>query len=119
MGRAPCGRAQGGGRTALTLVIGEDGRGPILVTGATGAQGATTIDALLMKNVLVRAPVLDRQSKRQGSARRGVGLVQGDFDDEDSLARAMEGRRRPGLPRRNRSPRTRCSTWWRRRSKRR
>ena len=67
-------------------------RGPILVAGATGAQGGAVIDALLEKGMPARALVRDpRSPAAQALAARGVELAAGSFDDESSLARAMIG----------------------------
>lgn len=69
-------------------------QGPILVTGATGAQGGAAVDALLKQGAAVRVLVRNPASEAaQGLARRGVELAQGDFDDEASLARATAGAR--------------------------
>lgn len=66
--------------------------GAILVTGATGAQGGATIDALLRTGIAVRALVRDPLSERaRDLANRGVELAQGEFDDQSSLATAMRG----------------------------
>ncbi len=66
--------------------------GPILVTGATGAQGGAVVDTLLEQGVSVRALVRDPQSvKSKALAGRGVDLVKGDFYDEGSLAVAATG----------------------------
>lgn len=64
----------------------------ILVTGATGAQGGATVDALLDAGFKVRA--MSRNPDSQAArdlAGRGVDVVQGDFDDKESLATAMSG----------------------------
>lgn len=68
--------------------------GPILVTGATGAQGGAVVESLLQHELPVRilvrnptAPLAERL------AARGVELAQGDFDDEASLAKATRGAR--------------------------
>jgi uncharacterized protein YbjT (DUF2867 family) len=67
---------------------------PILVTGATGAQGGAVIDALLAENVTARALVRDPSSDAAAKlAARGAEIAQGDFDDTGSLAKAMQGAR--------------------------
>lgn len=64
----------------------------VLVTGATGAQGGAVIDALAGSDMALRALVRDPASASAAAlAARGVELVQGDFDDSDSLLRAMDG----------------------------
>ena len=63
----------------------------ILVTGATGAQGGATVDALLAAGQTVRAFVRDAGTPAaRRLAERGVALAEGDFDDAVSLARALE-----------------------------
>lgn len=67
-------------------------KGPILVTGATGAQGGATVDALLDAGADVRALVRNPDSPAAARlADRGVTLVRGDFDDPASLAEATRG----------------------------
>lgn len=64
--------------------------GPILVTGATGAQGGAVVDALLERGRKVRAlcrPTSDVASLKD----RGVEIAMGDFDDADALADATRG----------------------------
>lgn len=64
----------------------------VLVTGATGAQGGAVIDALAGGDLALRALVRDPAAPAAAAlAGRGVELVQGDFDDSDSLLRAMGG----------------------------
>lgn len=67
-------------------------RGPILVTGATGKQGAAVVDALLSLGFMVRALVRNPASPaaRALSSKR-VELSQGDLDDDASCAAALEG----------------------------
>jgi len=66
--------------------------GTILVTGATGAQGGAAIDALLRTGIAVRALVRDPlAAPARDLANRGVDLAQGEFDDQCSLAAAMQG----------------------------
>src|SRR6185312_1345548 len=66
--------------------------GPILVAGATGAQGGAVVDALLAEGAEVRALVRDPSSASAiALAVRGVELVKGDFDDKASLAEAASG----------------------------
>jgi uncharacterized protein YbjT (DUF2867 family) len=65
---------------------------PILVFGATGQQGGSVANALLMGKQPVRALVRDISSpKARALAEGGAELVQGSFDDRASLQRAMEG----------------------------
>ncbi|MFE1956293.1 NmrA/HSCARG family protein [Streptomyces sp. NPDC059524] len=66
--------------------------GPVLVIGATGAQGGATARALLSRgravHALVRTP--DAPAARELAA-LGATPVQGDLDDEASLRAAMDG----------------------------
>lgn len=64
---------------------------PVLVTGATGAQGGAAVRALRAAGVPVRALVRDPQSDRATAL--GVELVAGDLNDRDSLVRAAKGAR--------------------------
>lgn len=64
----------------------------VLITGATGQQGGAVLSALAGKGLALRG--LTR--KPDGAAAKklaaaGVELVQGDLDDEASLARALDG----------------------------
>ncbi|MDY7232757.1 NmrA/HSCARG family protein [Hyalangium rubrum] len=64
----------------------------VLVTGATGQQGGSVARALLKKGHKVRA--LTRKPDSKGALalqKLGAELAVGDFDDRDSLARAMSG----------------------------
>ncbi|WP_294358399.1 NmrA/HSCARG family protein [uncultured Sphingomonas sp.] len=64
----------------------------ILVTGATGAQGGATVDALLDTGFRVRALVRDPSAPGPSAlAARGVELCKGNFDDPESLAAAADG----------------------------
>ncbi len=64
----------------------------ILVTGATGAQGGATVDALLGTGFRVRALVRDRLAPSpRALAERGVELCEGDFDDRASVITAANG----------------------------
>lgn len=66
--------------------------GPVLVTGATGAQGGATARALRARGYEVHALVRDpTSSASQALAEAGVRLVRGDLDDPSSLDRAMAG----------------------------
>ncbi|NLU84320.1 NmrA/HSCARG family protein [Rhodococcus sp. HNM0569] len=65
---------------------------PILVTGATGGQGGAVVDALLARGVPVRALSRSVSSGRADAlAEAGAEVVQGSFDDAESLTRAMTG----------------------------
>ncbi|MEQ1808301.1 MAG: NmrA family NAD(P)-binding protein [Terricaulis sp.] len=65
---------------------------PILVTGATGAQGGAVVRAALNNGMLVRALVRDAASPNAlVLAEAGVALAQGSFDDAASLAAAADG----------------------------
>jgi uncharacterized protein YbjT (DUF2867 family) len=59
----------------------------ILVTAATGQVGNAVLNALAAAGAKVRALV---RNPSGFSAPEGVQVVQGDFDDDDSLARALE-----------------------------
>lgn len=64
----------------------------IFVAGATGAQGGAVIDALEGSDFALRALVRDPNSPAASAlAARGVELVQGDFDDSESLKRGIGG----------------------------
>ena len=65
---------------------------PILVTGATGAQGGAVARALLARKRPVRALVRNPRSPAAQAVRgAGAELVAGDMEDAGSLAAAMEG----------------------------
>ncbi|UZW57417.1 NmrA family NAD(P)-binding protein [Sphingobium sp. JS3065] len=64
----------------------------LFVAGATGAQGGAVIDALEGGEFTLRALVRDPSSAAaQALAARGVELIQGDFDDSESLERGVKG----------------------------
>ena len=64
----------------------------ILVTGATGQSGGATARHLLVNGWRVRALTRDpNKPKAQALKEVGVEVVQGDFADEASLQRALEG----------------------------
>lgn len=64
----------------------------ILVFGATGTQGGAVARQLLAKGFNVRALVRNPNGeKAQGLARLGADIVQGNFDEPDSLNSAMKG----------------------------
>lgn len=65
---------------------------PILVTGATGAQGGAVVRALTGRGVAVRALVRDPTSaSARALASAGIDIVQGDLNDAGSLSRALAG----------------------------
>jgi uncharacterized protein YbjT (DUF2867 family) len=69
-----------------------DTRSPILVTGATGAQGGATARALLARGCAVRALVRQPDAPPARALREaGAELVRGELDDAASLARGMQG----------------------------
>jgi uncharacterized protein YbjT (DUF2867 family) len=73
---------------------GADGRGPVLVTGATGNQGGAVARRLLRDGQQVRALVRDpSKPAAQALAAAGAELVTGDLDDHASLDRAVAGTR--------------------------
>jgi uncharacterized protein YbjT (DUF2867 family) len=64
----------------------------VLVTGATGRQGGSVVDALLADGVAVRAFTRDATSERaRALSARGVEVVEGDLDRRTHLRRAMDG----------------------------
>ncbi len=64
----------------------------VLVTGATGRQGGAVARELLAKGVRVRAMTRRPESEEaRVLARLGAEVVQGDFDDDASVKRALEG----------------------------
>jgi uncharacterized protein YbjT (DUF2867 family) len=65
----------------------------ILVTGATGAQGSSVVNALLASTQYgVRALTRNAQSpKAKELQQQGVEVVEGDFEDVASLKKAMQG----------------------------
>ena len=67
-------------------------QGVILVTGATGQQGGAVARELLGAGHKVRALTRKPDSETaKAIARLGAELITGDFNDADSLARAMRG----------------------------
>lgn len=60
----------------------------ILITGATGQVGGAAARALAAKGKWVRALVRDPS---QATGLDGIELVQGDFEDDASMARALDG----------------------------
>ena len=62
----------------------------ILVTGATGSNGSELLKRLSTLGVTVRAMVRST-SRRPNHLPRGVELATADFDDDGSIARALEG----------------------------
>lgn len=62
----------------------------ILVTGASGPQGRAVVEKLLQAGLSVRALVRD-PAKAQDLTALGAQVVQGDLDDQDSLAAATQG----------------------------
>jgi uncharacterized protein YbjT (DUF2867 family) len=66
--------------------------GLILVSGATGTQGGAVARELLNRGYRVRALTRDpASSKAQALASLGAEVVQGDFNDPDSIAQAIQG----------------------------
>lgn len=64
----------------------------ILVTGATGKQGAAVLRQLLQRGFLVRALVRNPDKpEARALAGHGTEVVRGDLDDESSLRRALDG----------------------------
>src|SRR5947208_11039153 len=68
------------------------GKGPILVTGATGHQGGAVARELLARQHTVRAMTRKPDSDAaQALARQGAEVVKGDLNDAESLRRALQG----------------------------
>ncbi len=64
----------------------------LLITGATGKLGKSTIDFLLKKLQPAQLAVLARDPKKaEGITSRGVSLRQGDYGDFASLQAAFKG----------------------------
>ena len=64
----------------------------VLVTGATGRQGGAVARELLARRFHVRAMTRKPDSEQaEALAELGADIVQGDFDDVESLVRAAEG----------------------------
>ena len=65
---------------------------PISVVGATGQQGSAVVDALLDRNIAVRALTRNPDSEAaRALAQRGVEVVAADLEAPDSLRSAFEG----------------------------
>lgn len=81
------------GLLALSLAAGDPvASRVVLVTGATGTQGGAVARELLRRGYEVRALTRDPSSSRaRALAELGARLVQGDFNDADSIAAAMQG----------------------------
>lgn len=70
----------------------REGRGPVLVVGATGRQGGSALRNLMARGWSVRALVRDPRSRAATDlAARGADLCPGDLDDADSLRAALRG----------------------------
>src|SRR5712671_4794967 len=64
----------------------------VLVTGATGKQGGHLVGELLARGHTIRALTRKPESPAAAAlAERGVTIVPGDFEDEQSLERAARG----------------------------
>lgn len=63
----------------------------ILITGATGNTGKTTINTLLEKGFKIRAMVRTIDERSKALEKRGVEIVQGDFNEINSLREALTG----------------------------
>lgn len=70
----------------------KDHQRPMLVTGATGAQGGAVVQTLLAQGRAVSALVRDPATpKAQALAKAGAALAVGDLNDPASLATALNG----------------------------
>jgi uncharacterized protein YbjT (DUF2867 family) len=79
-------------REIAAAQIGHDADRSILVTGATGQQGGAVLRHLRTQGFAVRALTRDVHSPAARTlAATGVAVIQGDFDDRASLARALAG----------------------------
>jgi uncharacterized protein YbjT (DUF2867 family) len=79
-------------RETASAQIGHDADRPILVTGATGQQGGAVLRHLRTRGFAVRALTRDMHSPAARTlAARGIGVIQGNFDDRASLERALDG----------------------------
>ena len=64
----------------------------ILVAGAAGTQGGAVVDALLAKNIAVRAIVRNKNSEAaKALAAKNLEVVEASFDDVESLTKAAKG----------------------------
>lgn len=64
----------------------------VLVTGATGTQGGAVAQELLARGYIVRGLTRNPESDRARTLQNlGVTMVKGDFDDQASLAAALDG----------------------------
>ena len=64
----------------------------VLITGATGKQGGATLRALQGADFHLRAMTRRPHSDAARELKnRGIEVVEGDLDDEESLKRALEG----------------------------
>ena len=64
----------------------------VLVGGATGRQGNAAVDELLARGYEVRGMTRKPEGRRaQRLAEKNIEIVQGDYDDYDSLIAAMDG----------------------------
>ena len=69
-----------------------DNKSLILVAGATGTQGGAVIDALLGKDIAIRAIVRNKNSEAaKALAAKNVEVVEASFDDVESLTEAAKG----------------------------
>ena len=82
-------------RDTATAQVGngrQDADRLILVTGATGQQGGSVLRHLRAQGFAVRAMTRDVHSPAaRNLAATGVAVIQGDFEDLDSLTRALAG----------------------------
>jgi len=79
-------------RETASAQIGHEADRPILVTGATGQQGGAVLRHLRTRGFAVRALTRDMHSPAARTlAARGIGVIQGNFDDRASLERALDG----------------------------
>lgn len=64
----------------------------ILVAGAAGTQGGAVVDALLAKNIAIRAMVRNKNSEAaKALAARNIEVVEASFDDVENLTKAATG----------------------------
>src|SRR5271170_1803340 len=63
----------------------------ILITGATGATGSSSIETLLALKIPVRAFVHKRDARSEQFSAQGVEVVQGDLSDFETVSEALTG----------------------------
>lgn len=75
----------------MTVRSGEVDEGSLLISGATGMIGGLVVDALVEGGESLVAMVRPGSDPGRLASLPGVRVVEGDFDDEGSLERALQG----------------------------